>query len=129
MREHHYRNRDYTDSADAQGGDQHGSTLHIASLLVHVRPAHIPGFSQWVEKNRELEIHLGNDEGKLVVVLETEDHHRINGMIETMKDQAGVLNVAMVYHEELAMSEVESVLEEQAVAADSVQPVKIVGEQ
>ncbi|WP_078085223.1 chaperone NapD [Microbulbifer mangrovi] len=123
MREHHYRNRDYDDPETGEDG-----TLHIASLLVHVRPVHIPAVSAWVETCPELEIHLGNDEGKLVMVLETADHHFINTMIETIKDQQGVLNVAMVYHEELKLSEVDHVLEEQAAAADSAQPVKIVGE-
>lgn len=122
MREHHYRDRDYNDPAAGDGG-----TLHIASLLVHVRPERIPMVSAWVDSCPELEIHLGSEEGKLVMVLETSDHHFINTMIETIKDQQGVLNVAMVYHEELKLSEVDHVLEEQAVDADA-QPVKIVGE-
>ncbi len=103
-------------------------TLHIVSLIVHVRPSAISSVSHWMDARPELEIHLGNEEGKLVVVLETQDHYLINEVIETIKDQPGVLNVVMVYHEELALSNVDDVLVEKAVANDAEQPVKIVGE-
>ncbi|WP_299597383.1 chaperone NapD [uncultured Microbulbifer sp.] len=128
MREHHYRNRDYTASAADNGEKSHGGTVHIVSLIVHVRPVSISGFSQWVDEQPELEIHLGDDNGKLVVVMETADHHRVNELIEVTKDQSGVLNVAMVYHEEMAVSDMDDVLNEQGAAADGEQPVKIVGE-
>lgn len=103
-------------------------SLHIVSLIVHVRPQQLAAFSRWVDARAELEIHLGNEEGKLVVVLETEDHFRVNEIIETIKDQPGVLNVVMVYHEELALADADDVLVEKPDARDAERPVKIVGE-
>ncbi|MCK7598959.1 chaperone NapD [Microbulbifer sp. CAU 1566] len=103
-------------------------TLHIVSLIVHVRPEHITAVSCWFESRPELEIHLGCESGKLVVVLETQDHLQINGMIETIKDQPGVLNVSMVYHEELALADINDELVDSACDDDQAQPVKILGE-
>ena len=109
-------------------------SLHIASLLVHVRPQNLAAVSDWFNTQSELEIHLSDDAGKLVVVVETRDHHQINPLIETIKDRAGVLNVAMVYHEELSLADIDDELSEAAENAklqdepDAAQPVKIVGE-
>ena len=103
-------------------------TLHIASLIVHVRPQSIASVSQWFDRCPGLEIHLGSEEGKLVVVLETRDHFEINGTIETIKDQPGVLNVVMVYHEELTLNDADDELQQGVGACDAEQPVKIMGE-
>jgi|GEM_PF-194304 len=128
MREHHYRSRDYV-AATAQAADgARDGRVHIVSLIVHVRPQAVDAYTRWVDANPELEIHLCSEEGKLVVVMETPDHHRINTLIESIKDQPGVLNAAMVYHEELALDEADDVLQEPGAARDSAQPVKIVGE-
>lgn len=102
--------------------------MHIVSLIVHVRPQAIRSYKRWVDTCPELEIHLCSDEGKLVVVMETTDHHRINTLIETIKDQPGVLNAALVYHEELALTELEDVLQESGDEPVPAQPVNILGE-
>ncbi|WGL15758.1 chaperone NapD [Microbulbifer bruguierae] len=104
--------------------------LHIVSLIVHARSPQVSTLSQWIDTRSDLEIHLGNEEGKLVVVLETPDLGQINEIIETIKDQPGVLNVVMVYHEEIALSDVDDVLVEKVAGSetDTEQPVKIVGE-
>ncbi|HEY8567877.1 chaperone NapD [Microbulbifer sp.] len=103
-------------------------SLHIVSLIVHVRPQQLASVSHWMHERPDLEIHLGNEEGKLVVVVETPDQFQINEIIEAIKDRAGVLNVAMVYHEELTLADADDVLVEAAAAATVEQPVKIVGE-
>ncbi|WP_226704689.1 chaperone NapD [Microbulbifer elongatus] len=109
-------------------------SLHIASLLVHVRPENLGVVSEWFNTQSELEIHLSDDAGKLVVIVETRDHHQINPLIESIKDQTGVLNVAMVYHEELALADLYDELAEEAGRRgsqnelDAAQPVKIPGE-
>lgn len=109
-------------------------SLHIASLLVHVRPENLGAVSEWFNTQSELEIHLSDDTGKLVVIVETRDHHQINPLIESIKDQTGVLNVAMVYHEELSLADLYDELAEEAGSnavqneLDAAQPVKIPGE-
>ncbi|MBY6190054.1 chaperone NapD [Microbulbifer agarilyticus] len=101
------------------------ASLHIASLIVHVRP-HLEGvLVSWLESQRALEMRLSNDAGKLIVLVETEHHLQINPMIEDIRNQPGVLNVALVYHEELSLAEADDVLQEDA---DVPQPVNIVGE-
>lgn len=102
--------------------------LHITSLIVHVQPSALDDFKRWVDGVTALEIHLSNADGKLVVVLETSDHFQIGEMMETIKDQHGVLNAVMVYHEELAVSEIDDEMVEKVADSDSEQPVKIVGE-
>lgn len=103
-------------------------SLHIVSLIVHVRPQKLAVVSRWIDDRAELQIHLGNGDGKLVVVLETRDHFQVNETIETIKDQPGVLNVVMVYHEELALADADDVLVEIPEARSPEQPIKIVGD-
>ncbi len=98
--------------------------VHIASLIVHVRPEFLAPVTRWIGDHSELELHLSSPQGKLVVVMESQNHFDINTVIETMKDQRGVLNVALVYHEELAQDELEKILVEDAAE----QAVRIVGE-
>lgn len=123
---------------DAKSGQcssqEKSESLHIASLLVHVRPENLGAVSEWFNTQSELEIHLSDDAGKLVVIVETRDHHQINPLIESIKDQTGVLNVAMVYHEELSLADLYDELAEEAGSnavqneLDAAQPVKIPGE-
>jgi len=48
-----------------------------------------------------LELHQESPSGKLVVVLEAEHESRILAAIDHIQQLPGVLNAALVYHEEL----------------------------
>lgn len=73
--------------------------LHIASLIVHVQPAEQEQLKTWLLSHSGVEIHGENDQGKLVVVMETYDHQNILDLIDTVPGQEGALNAALVYHE------------------------------
>ncbi|KQO31298.1 chaperone NapD [Pseudomonas chengduensis] len=73
--------------------------LHIASLLVHVRPELLGAVKANLRQLDGLELHQESPQGKLVVVLETEHERHILARIEQINALPGVLNAALVYHE------------------------------
>lgn len=75
--------------------------LHIASLLVHVRPVLLDAVKANLRLLDGLELHQESPLGKLVVVLETEHERQILERIEQISNLPGVLNAALVYHEVL----------------------------
>lgn len=76
--------------------------LHIASLLVHVRPELLEAVKANLRRLDGLELHQESPLGKLVVVLESEREQHILERIEQINALPGVLNAALVYHEHLA---------------------------
>lgn len=76
--------------------------LHIASLLVHVRPELLGAVKANLGLLDGLELHQESPLGKLVVVLETEHEQQILERIEQISNLPGVLNAALVYHELLS---------------------------
>ena len=76
--------------------------LHIASLLVHVRPELLGAVKANLRLLEGLELHQESPLGKLVVVLEAEHESQILARIEQIAGLPGVLNAALVYHELLA---------------------------
>lgn len=84
--------------------DHHNNTvpppqIHVASLIVHVRPGHLPEISQWLERQSGVEIHSQSDQGKLAIVLECDHERAVLDLIDTLADMPGVLNAALIYHE------------------------------
>jgi len=73
--------------------------LHIASLLVHVRPELFAAVKANLRLLPGLELHQESPVGKLVVVLEAGHESQILQCIEQISNIPGVLNAALVYHE------------------------------
>ncbi|PKL97471.1 MAG: glutamate synthase [Gammaproteobacteria bacterium HGW-Gammaproteobacteria-9] len=78
-----------------------GTPLQIASLLVHCRPEWLAAVKANLQLLPGLELHQENTNGKLVVVLEAEHESRILAAIDHIQQLPGVLNAALIYHEEL----------------------------
>lgn len=78
--------------------------LHIASLIVHLRPQNRAGFRRWADSREGLVIELDSPEGKLVLLAETASSAEINVLLEQLQARPGVLNAVLVYHEELDAS-------------------------
>lgn len=78
------------------------TSLHIASLLVHARPALFEAVKANLSLLDGVELHQQSPLGKLVVVLETADEQQILERIEQISNLPGVLNAALVYHELLS---------------------------
>lgn len=73
--------------------------IHISSMVVHVRPEHLQTVKNNIEQLPGAEIHGESDNGKLVVVLETQDQGYITDVIEKINNLEYVLNTALVYHQ------------------------------
>ncbi|RIA31392.1 periplasmic nitrate reductase chaperone NapD [Ectopseudomonas oleovorans] len=74
-------------------------TVHIASLLIHIRPELLDAVKTNLRQLDGLELHQESPQGKLVVVLETTHERHILDRIDQINNLPGVLNAALVYHE------------------------------
>lgn len=84
--------------------------LHIASLVVHTRPESLAELTSWLLQRPGVEIHAQNEQGKLVVVMETDKEQHILDLIDEVTRQPGALNAALVYHEMISGAEAGSVI-------------------
>jgi nitrate reductase NapD len=73
--------------------------VHISSIVVHARPNHLQTVKNNIEQLPGTEIHGETDNGKLVVVLETQNQGYITDIIEKINNIENVLNIALVYHQ------------------------------
>ena len=68
-------------------------------MVVHARPEYLAGVKKSIEQLPGAEIHGESDNGKLVVVLETQNQGYITDIIEKINNLEHVLNTALVYHQ------------------------------
>lgn len=73
--------------------------LHIASIMAQVRPEYIADIKAWLRIQPGVEVHAEDDQGKLVLVVETENERNILTLLDEFTAQPGALNAALVYHE------------------------------
>lgn len=73
--------------------------LHISSMVVHARPEYLASVKQNIENLPGAEIHGESANGKLVVVLETQNQGFITDTIDKINNFEHVLNTALVYHQ------------------------------
>jgi nitrate reductase NapD len=73
--------------------------IHISSMVVHARPEWLQSVKSGIERLAGTEIHGESDEGKLVVVLESDSQTQITDIIEKINNFEHVLNTALVYHQ------------------------------
>lgn len=84
--------------------------LHIASVVAYVRPEQLHEICDWLLQPHEqisAEIHAQNDQGKLVIVTESAAEKSIANFLDELRNQTGVLNVALVYHEYLSAQDLQ----------------------
>lgn len=79
--------------------------LHVASFIAHVRPEKVSLLKEWLALTGRMEIHVENDQGKLVLVTESSHEQYIVQLLDELRAQPGVLNAALVYHEQIALEE------------------------
>ncbi|MHB2169342.1 chaperone NapD [Alsobacter sp. R-9] len=75
-----------------------GWAWHVTGLVVHARPDALAAVTRAVEGLPGAEIHGRNEDGKLVVTLETRSEHEIVERMGAIGDLPGVLSTALVYH-------------------------------
>ncbi len=73
--------------------------VHISSLVVHVLPQHMDSIKTQIEGFDNAEIYGDNPEGKIVVVLETENQGFITDTIDAINNLPNVLSTVLVYHQ------------------------------
>ena len=73
--------------------------IHISSLVVHARPEGIKSIEVAIGALEGAEVHGVSEQGKLVVTLETINEGEMLTRIEAINQIAGVLSVALVFHQ------------------------------
>ena len=80
-------------------GRVHTGGVHVSSLVVHCRPDTIDELIEKITAMPDAEVPEHSEQGKLVVLLETDDESAIIERIGVIEHLAGVISVALVYHE------------------------------
>lgn len=73
--------------------------VHISSLIVYVAPEHLSVTRMHIEAFDNAEVYGDSPEGKIIVVLETENQGFVTETIDAINNLPNVLSVALVYHE------------------------------
>ncbi len=73
--------------------------LHISSLVVRVRPDRLAAVVRRIAALSVAEVALSDPSGKIVVTLETLNEDEIVAAMNVMQNIAGVVSVALVYHQ------------------------------
>ncbi len=73
--------------------------VHISSLVVHVAPEHLDAIKTQIIQYENAEIYGDSPEGKIVVVLETQNQGFITETIDAINNLPNVLSTVLVYHQ------------------------------
>ena len=73
--------------------------VHISSLVVHVQPQHLASVKAKIEVMPNAEIYGDSEEGKVIVVLETENQGYVTDTIDKINNLEHVLTTFLVYHQ------------------------------
>ncbi|MDF2155315.1 chaperone NapD [Vibrio sp. CAU 1672] len=73
--------------------------VHISSLVVHVLPEHLAEIKRQICAFENAEVYGDSPEGKIVVVLETENQGFITDTIDAINNLPNVLSTVLVYHQ------------------------------
>lgn len=82
-----------------------GTEWHVASVAIHTRPEALGQTVEWLEHRPRTEVHAQSQQGKLVVVTESDDPQDILDLIDDAIEQPGVVNASLVYHEVIPSEE------------------------
>lgn len=75
------------------------TSTHITSLVVHARPEFVQRLSGELGKFAEVDVHTADQNGKLVVLMETTSLGRVTELIEQINVMEGVVGATLVYHQ------------------------------
>ncbi|WP_411832007.1 chaperone NapD [Pseudoxanthomonas mexicana] len=91
-----------------------GRELHIASFIVQHQPQAADALAAAVLAGEGLEIAIPG-QTRSIVLCESDDQHALLEHVETLRNVAGVLNVALVYHHAEARASLDAPLAPAAV--------------
>jgi nitrate reductase NapD len=75
------------------------SEVHISSLIVHCRADAVATVIAGISAMPDAEVPEHSDQGKLVVLLETDNESGIMERISAIENLPGVINTVLVYHQ------------------------------
>ncbi|GAA5216629.1 chaperone NapD [Corallincola platygyrae] len=78
---------------------ENADVVHISSLVVHMRPDVMADVTDYLDQKPGLEIQGGNEQGKMVVTLETLTEHAVLDAISEINYLPGVLSTSLVFHQ------------------------------
>ncbi|GAA5646843.1 chaperone NapD [Vibrio proteolyticus] len=73
--------------------------VHISSLVVHALPEDLETVKTQIAAFENAEIYGDSPEGKIVVVLETENQGFVTDTIDAINNLPNVLSAVLVYHQ------------------------------
>ncbi len=73
------------------------SNLCISSLVVRTKPAALAKVGEWIDALPDAEVCGQNDEGRLVVVLDTKNNRLAADTITDIQNQADILSATLIY--------------------------------
>lgn len=79
--------------------------VHISSLVVHCDPIHLEVIKAQITEFNGAEIYGDSPQGKIVVVIETENQGFITETIDAINNLPNVLSTVLVYHQIESSSE------------------------
>lgn len=72
--------------------------MNVCSVVVYTKPESSGVVTTKLEEFSGVEVHGGQDEGKLVVTVEGGDDDKLADTMTAFHDVAGVINTVMIYH-------------------------------
>jgi nitrate reductase NapD len=72
--------------------------MHISGILVHARPGHIDQARSQLAGIAGVEVHVGDENGKLIITLEQQDETSTVDTFGQINQLPDVLSATMVYH-------------------------------
>ena len=73
--------------------------VHVSSLVVRCLPGQMSSVLSQVNTIKNLQIHAPDNNGKFVVVMETDTEKDVLSTISDLEKLNGVLNATLIYHE------------------------------
>ncbi len=71
----------------------------IASLMVQVRPEHIPALTPELNAIDGIEVHGSSGNGRMIVTIEAENDQQLLDLISTIEQWDHVITASLVYHQ------------------------------
>ena len=72
--------------------------MHITSCIVYTRPEMAASVHTALEQFKGVEVHGGQQEGKLIVTVEASQGNEAADAMAKFHDLKGVVNTALIYH-------------------------------
>lgn len=73
--------------------------IHVTSVLIYARPEALSLVLGWLERQPGAEVHASDEQGKVIVVIESAEPQTALDLMDQSREQPGVIDAALVYHE------------------------------